>query len=217
MSEAAYYPVALDLRGRPCLVVGGGAIAEAKVRALVAAGARVTVVSPGLTEGLAALVAAGEVRHGRRPYRAGDVAGYALAFTATDDRAVTRRVADDARRHRVWVNAADDPAFCDFILPAVVRRGRLTVAVSTGGASPALASWIRRGLEARFGEVYAGLVEVVAAVRAEVRREPAPPTAAAWRRALDAVDLPALIETGRSTEAAARLRRELREVGAARD
>lgn len=217
MSAPGYYPVALDLRDRPCLVVGGGAVAEAKVRALVAAGARVMVVSPALTEGLASLVAVGEVRHERRPYRSSDIEGYALAFAATDDREVTRRVADDARRHGVWLNAADDPAFCDFILPAVLRRGRLTVAVSTGGASPALASWIRRELEARFGEAYAGLVEVVAAVRAEVRCEPAPPSADTWRRALDAVDLPALIETGRSTEAAVRLRRALREVGAARD
>ena len=217
MTDPTYYPVALDLRGRACLVVGGGVVAEAKVRALVAADARVTVVSPALSEGLVALVAAGEVRHERRSYRVGDVEGYALAFAATDDREVTCRVADDARRHGVWLNAADDPAFCDFILPAVVRRGRLTLAVSTGGASPALASWIRRGLEAHFGEAYARLVEVVAAVRREVRREPAPPDAAAWRRALDAVDVLGLIEAGRSTEAAARLRRQLREVEVARD
>lgn len=211
MTDATYYPVALDLRGRACLVVGGGAVAEAKVAALVSAGAHVTIVSPVLTDGLSALVHEGRVQHEPRAYLAGDVQAFALAFSATDDREVTRRVADDARRHGCWLNAADDPAFCDFILPAVVRRGRLTLAVSTGGASPALASWIRRGLETRFGEAYAQLVDIVAAIRNEVRRGAFPPDAATWQRALDAENLLSLIQAGRSTEAAARLRRRLRE------
>ncbi|HXH84952.1 MAG TPA: bifunctional precorrin-2 dehydrogenase/sirohydrochlorin ferrochelatase, partial [Candidatus Tectomicrobia bacterium] len=137
------YPVCLRLTGRPCVVIGGGAVAERKVDGLLAAGAAVTIVSPLVTPRLARWAADGWIRHVRRAYRVGDLRGHRLAFVATDDGAVTAAVAAEARARGVWVNAADEPAHCDFALPAVLRRGALAVAVGTGGASPALAAVVR--------------------------------------------------------------------------
>jgi len=133
------YPVMLDLGDVPVLVVGGGLVATRKAEGLVAAGARVTVVAPLVREELVAIAA--EVR--RRAYQPSDIDGHRLVMTATDDPEVNARVADDATRAGVWVNSADDPANCTFILPAVARRGPLVVSVSSGGASPALATHLR--------------------------------------------------------------------------
>jgi siroheme synthase-like protein len=155
---SAYYPVFLDLADRPCVVVGGGPVAEGKVAGLLAAGARVTVVSPTVTAPLAGWAAEGRVTHRARAYRAEDLDGQQVAFVATDDAAVTRAVAAEGRARGIWVNAADEPARCDFILPAVIRRGRLVVAVSTGGASPAAARAIREELEGYLTEDHAVLV-----------------------------------------------------------
>lgn len=133
------YPVFLDLQGVPVLVVGGGVIAYRKAGGLAQAGAVVTVVAPEVLPELAELVAHVLLR----PYRSADVAGFQLVITATNDPAVNAAVASDARVAQVWANSADDPQNCSFILPAVTRRGLVTVAVSTGGASPALAGTIR--------------------------------------------------------------------------
>jgi siroheme synthase-like protein len=205
---AGYYPVFLDLTDRPCLVVGGGPVAEGKVTGLLAAGARVTVVSPIVTERLAAWAAEDRITHVARPYRAGDLSGRQLAFTATDDPAVTAAVAADGRADGVWVNAADDPAHCDFILPAVIRRGRLAVAVSTGGASPAATRSIREELEGYLTTAHAALVELAAEARADLRRRGRSAPAARWRDALDA-RLRRLVAERRYREARARLRRSL--------
>jgi precorrin-2 dehydrogenase / sirohydrochlorin ferrochelatase len=133
------YPVVLDLTEVHVLMVGGGQIASRKVAGLLAAGARVTVVAPSVSAELVASVH--EVRD--RPYRSDDIAGHRLVMTATDDPAVNAQVASDARRAGVWVNSADDPDNCSFILPAVTRRGPVVVAVGTDGASPALARHLR--------------------------------------------------------------------------
>jgi siroheme synthase-like protein len=175
----------LALEGRRCLVVGGGPVAEGRVAALLAAGARVTVVSPTLTAALEDEARAGRIRHLARAYAAGDLAGHRLAIVATGRRDVDAQVAGDARAVGVWVNVADDPALCDFFLPSVLRRGRLVVAVSTGGASPALTRAVRRELEALVPAEYARLVEAVAEVRSELRARGAPATGAAWQAALD--------------------------------
>ena len=204
-----YYPVALDLRDRPCLVVGGGPVAEAKVEGLLEAGARVTVVSPALTRRLVSWAAEGRVAHRRGEYRASDLEGHQLVFSATDRREVTEAVATDARRRGLWVNAADDPKYCDFLLQSVLRRGRLQVAVSTGGASPALAGRVRRDLESYFTPEYEDLVELASEVRRELRAGGRRADAAAWRDALDA-DLRRLLVEGRRGEARARLLDRLR-------
>ena len=165
-----YFAAFLDLRGRRCLVVGGGSIAERKARALLDSGARLRVVSPVLTPALAALAAAGHIEHRARPFRPADVRGCALAIAATGRAAVDRAVATAARAGRVLVNAVDRPALCDVILPSVLQRGELQIAVSTGGRSPALAREIRRRLEPLFGDEYVALVEQAGRERAQDRR-----------------------------------------------
>lgn len=204
-----YYPVLLDLRDRLCLVVGGGPVAEGKVEGLLHVGARVSVVSPELTERLEAWARAGRIRHVAREYRRDDLEEHQLVFVATGDRTVTEVVSRDGRKRAVWVNAADDPVYCDFLLPAVVRRGRLLVAVSTSGASPALARAIREDLEGYFTEDYAPLVELVAEIRRELRGRPGAPAATAWRLALNP-ELRRLIADGRREEAKRLLTERLR-------
>ena len=205
---SGYYPVFLDLAQRRCLVVGGGPVAEGKVAGLLAAGARVTVVSPIVTERLAAWAAERRIVHAARPYRADDLDGRQLAFTATDDPAVTAAVSADGRARGVWVNAADDPAHCDFILPAVVRRGRLAVAISTGGASPAAARAIREELDGYLTTAHAALVELAAEARADLRRRGRSAPAARWRDALGA-PLRRLVAERRYREARVEISRNL--------
>jgi siroheme synthase-like protein len=190
------------------VVIGGGAVAERKVAALLDAGAVVTVVSPALSPGLAALVAAGRVAHVARGYASGDLIGAALAFAATDHGEINADVAHEGRLRGVWVNAADDPAYCDAILPALVRRGGVTVAVSTGGASPALARAVRERLESALPQAYAPLADIAADVRRELRAAGRRASADDWRAALDA-GLTALLDGASSGDAARVLRARL--------
>jgi precorrin-2 dehydrogenase/sirohydrochlorin ferrochelatase len=165
----AYFPVFLDLRGRRCLVVGGGAVAERKVQALVDCEADVVVVSLTATPGLAALAATGVVAYRERRFRRSDVRGCALVVAATGVAEVDRAVAASARRAGALVNVVDRAEACDFILPSVLRRGELQVAVSTGGRSPALAREIRQRLEPLFPADLAGVVERVGLERHRAR------------------------------------------------
>jgi precorrin-2 dehydrogenase/sirohydrochlorin ferrochelatase len=180
-----YYPIFLDLQGRPCLVIGGGTVAERKVEKLLEAGAEVTLISPSVTDQLHAWAEAEKICHKSREYQHGDLAPFQLAFAAADDAAVNAAVKREGEERGVWVNVADDPAHCDFILPSVLRRGDLVVAVATGGSSPALSRAIREELERYFTEDYAILSEIVAEVRRELRERgiSAPPEI--WGRALN--------------------------------
>lgn len=139
-----YFPALLKVKGEPCLLVGGGAAALQKARALRKAGARIRVVAPRIGAALARL--AEEVA--RRPFRRADVAGQTLVIAATDDPATQRRVFEACRARRIPVNVVDVPELCSFIVPAVFRRGPVTVAISTGGLSPSLAKALRLRLEA---------------------------------------------------------------------
>lgn len=192
-----YYAVLLDLTGRRCVMIGGGVIAERRVDALVTAGAHVIVISPRLTPALLALAGEGRIEHEPRRYREGDLAGADLAFVATDAGEVNAAVAREARERQVWINAADDPVRCTFILPALVRRGDLTVAVATGGSSPALARAIREELDAYLTDDYATLAAIAAEVRREIRASGRPVTAEAWRRALGPEVRRLIVERGR--------------------
>ena len=154
-----YFPAFLDLRGRRCLVVGGGEIGERKTRALLDCGARVTVVSLSFTPGLATLAEVGQIERRARALRRVDLHACALVIAATGDPRADEATAALARRCRVLVNVVDRRDHCDFIMPSVLRRGELQIAVSTGGRSPALARDIRRRLEDLFGPEYATLVE----------------------------------------------------------
>ena len=131
----SYYAVCLDMTGRFTVVIGGGTVAERKVQGLLDAGAAVTVISPHLTEQLVRWEKKERIEHVARSYRPGDLAGYELAFVATDDPEINAAVFHEGKVRGLWVNAADDPAHCDFILPSVLRRGELMIAVSTGGKS----------------------------------------------------------------------------------
>jgi siroheme synthase-like protein len=204
----ALFPLFVELAGRPCVVLGGGAVAERKVEGLLDAGAVVTVVSPALTPVLAALVRGGRVTHVARGYVAGDLAGASLAFAATDDGAINAAVAQEGRERGVWVNAADDPAHCDAILPAVVRRGAITVAIGTGGASPALARAVREKVELALPEAYGALAEIAGSLRRELREAGRRASAAAWQQALRD-GLTPLLEGADRDEAARRVRARL--------
>ena len=187
-----YFPLFFDLEGHRCLVVGGGPIGERKTRALRDCGARVTLVSPVVTNGLAVLAAAGRLEHRARTFRTSDVRGCRLVVAATggpDDRAVVAA----ARRRGVLVNAVDRPAWCDVIVPSVLQRGELQIAVSTGGRSPALARDIRRRLEPLFAPEFGEVVERAGRERADGLARAGTPKARveagerAARRALAAV------------------------------
>jgi siroheme synthase-like protein len=165
-----YLPIAVDLEGRACVVVGGGEVAAQKVDLLLRAGAKVTVIAPALADEIAAR-AAREPRLTieRRAYRDGDLAGAAIAFAATGSPAVQAAVASEAASRGVWLNAADDPERCTFLMPAIVERGPLAVAVGTGGASPALARRVRDEIAARVGMEYGEAAEYLGSLRRRFR------------------------------------------------
>ncbi|MBI3329226.1 MAG: bifunctional precorrin-2 dehydrogenase/sirohydrochlorin ferrochelatase [Nitrospinae bacterium] len=165
-----YYPIFLDLQGKRCLVVGGGEVATRKVQGLLEAGAEVSVVSPALTETLSMLAEWGAIQHAARAFQPGDVDGCALVIGATDQSAVNAAVCEAARRQGIWVNIVDTPDACDFIAPAVVRRGALQIAISTGGKSPTLAKQIRIQLEQLYGPEYAELLTWLGEQRKRIRR-----------------------------------------------
>jgi precorrin-2 dehydrogenase/sirohydrochlorin ferrochelatase len=195
--DGPQYPVLLDLAGRSCLVVGGGPVALGKVRGLLAVDARVTVVATDVLDELAALEGVTVVA---RAYEPGDLAGHRLAVTATDDPAVNHQVFLDGEAAGVWVNSADDPANCAFTLPAVVRRGPITLAVSTGGHSPALSKWLRDRLADELGPEYEVLLQLLAERREALRSEGIPTEGLSWQEALDSGMLD-LVREGRVAEA----------------
>lgn len=207
-TQAATYPVCLDLRGRQALVVGAGSVAARKIGGLLRAGATVTVVAPEAGEEVAALAEHRAVRWFQRAYRRGEVASYVVAITATDDPAVNAQVARDGDAAKVFVNSADDPDNCTFVLPAVMTRGDLQIAVSTNGRSPAFASWIRRRLEAQFTDAYAQALDVVAEVRAEARERYGTTEVDGWATAIDD-SLIEMVSAGRTDDARQHIRRVL--------
>lgn len=166
-----YYPVFLDIAGKPAVVIGGGNIAAQKVEGLLQAGADVTVISPKLSPELQQLVTGGLVTHVARAYEKGDLQGFALAFVATADRSVNAEVTAEAQERRVLVNAVDDPPNCDFIMPSIVRKGDIIVAISTSGGSPAMARKLREQMEEFFSEEDAELLALASEVRKELREK----------------------------------------------
>ncbi len=167
----AYYPLFADLHGRRCVVAGGGAIAQRKVTTLLQYGAEVTVVSPTLTARLSRLARDRRVRHVARRFRAGDVRGAWLVYAATNDETVNDAVFRAAARQRIFANVVDQPARCSFIAPAILRRGPLVIAVSTGGASPTVAKRLRDELDSLVGDEYAALVRLFGRLRDPARRQ----------------------------------------------
>ncbi len=159
------YLVNLVLDRRPAVVVGAGSIALRKVLGLLAAGARVSVIAPRACEEMRALASEGRIGLQDREYAPGDLAGAFLVIAATSDEEANARVSEEARSLNILVNVVDRPAVCTFTLPAVVRRGDLTLAVATEGRCPALARALREDLESKYGQEYAGLLDVLGRLR----------------------------------------------------
>jgi uroporphyrin-III C-methyltransferase/precorrin-2 dehydrogenase/sirohydrochlorin ferrochelatase len=174
-----------DLTGRRCLVVGGGAVAERKAFALLRCGAHLTIASPVLTRRLTQAVRRRRIRHIARSFQATDVRGMWLVCAATNDPQVNGRVFRTATQYRIFTNVVDQPLLCSFIAPAILRRGPLTIAISTGGASPSLAKRIRRDMERMVGDGYVPMLRLLASLRGEAKRTLS--TATARRRYFDRV------------------------------
>jgi siroheme synthase-like protein len=199
--------VFLDLRDRPCVVVGGDAAALAKVEGLIEAGARVTVVAPELEPGLAALAASGAILHRARGYRRGDLAGAFLALSVVRDPAVARPFFEEAEALGIPANVMDDIPHCSFIAPSIVRRGDLAVAISTSGRAPALAVRLRQRLERELGAEHGRFLELAGALR-EPLAEACPDFEERRRRWYRLVDSDVLDLLARGEEEKARRRIE---------
>lgn len=206
----AYYPIFVDVADKRVLVVGGGHVGEEKITGLLRAemAGRITVVAPRLLPALQQLHGEGKFEWWEREYRDGDMEGFDFVMVATDDGKINAEVAAEGKRRKIWVNAADDPRNCDFILPAVVRQGQIVLAASTGGASPALARRLREELTDYLSEDFAALADLLAEVRAELRARKVMPDAETWQRAIDG-QLRALLAQRRWGQARARLIRAL--------
>ncbi len=195
------YPIFLNISGRRCVVVGGGQVALRKVRALLEHKANVKVISPDLCAELGQLAESGEIHVLNREYRAGDLKGVFVAIVATNDSETNLKVAGEARSNAVLVNVVDDAENSSFILPSYLRRGDITIAVSTAGRSPALARKIRIKLEKDFGDEYASLALLIDEVRDEVKRQGMKLNGDAWQEALDLDLLSELVRRGNNEEA----------------
>ena len=187
----SYYPVFLNITDKRCVVFGGGQVAQRKVGVLLEHGAEVEVISPVLCPELTRMAESREIKATCREYREGDLRGAFVVIAATDDSEANLKVAGEARRNAVLVNVVDDAANSDFILPSLVRRGDITIAISTAGKSPALARKIRTRLEKVFGDEYASLALLIDEVRTEVKRQGIKVDGDAWQ---DAIDLDLLLE-----------------------
>ncbi len=199
-----YYPIFLQLQDRAVLVVGGGREAEHKVMNLLPTGARLTVVSPTLTPQLEAWRDEGRLEHVATPYERGMMRGFMFVMVADDDRSRNAEIFNEGRETGILVNSADDVPNCDFILPAVIRKGLITLAASTGGASPALARRLREELDAYLTEDMPALAELLAEVRTDLRARNINPDAETWQRAIDE-DLRVLLAQRRYRQAKGRL------------
>src|ERR1700712_112342 len=157
MLDTPFYVACLKLSGRRCVVVGGGEIGLEKVEGLLACDADVTLVAPAAVQELRALADEGSITWEQRAYEPGDIEGTFMVIACTDDTEINIRVFDDAERRAMLVNIVDVPPLCNFILPAIVRTGPLSIAISTAGASPALAKRMKRQVSELFGEEYADL------------------------------------------------------------
>lgn len=189
------YPASLVVAGQACLVVGAGRVAARKADELGACGAALTIVAPAISSECRAVAARHRARVLRRAYRPGEASGYRLVLSATGVRDVDRLVADDAARAGAWMNCASDAALCTFFVPAVHRDGRVSIAVSTGGASPTLAAWLRTRIATALGAGLGTLAELMAGARRRGQED-----RPGWRELLGG-PLPRLVREGRLDEA----------------
>jgi len=210
-SHANLYPAFLSLQGKVCAVVGGGGVAARKVRSLLATGASIVVISPQLHAELQALLSHSPIRSIASNYVTEHLEGAHLVFAATNDPEVNRRVAQDAHERGLWVNVADNPALSDFYVPATIHRNDLTVAISTGGSSPAFARYVRELLEQRLSEALGQALDMIAQARPLILTQPKEQQASLWE-SLFALHLEAIIETEGYPLARSRFEEWLRQI-----
>jgi precorrin-2 dehydrogenase len=205
-----YYPIFLNLKGKKCVVVGGGRVALRKVTALLDCGADIRVISPKPHAEISRLFKNKAIRLVRRNYEPGDLRGAVLSIAATHVKKINRKVAEEAKKNRILVNVVDDSEPSNFITPSFFRRGDLSVAVSTSGMSPALAKKIRAKLEKNMGMEYAYLLSLIAEIRSEIKKKGLRVSAKTWQESLDLDSLILFLKAGRHEEAKATLLGKLR-------
>ena len=205
-----YYPVFLDLQGKQCVVIGGGVAAEGKVAKLKDAGAKVTVVSPQATESIRAAAQVGELEWCARNYHPGDLAGAFLGIAATNVRSVNQQIFQEAQDLGVLLNVVDQPSQCTFIAPSIINRGPVTLAISTGGASPALARKLRQSLSTSPTLEWADLGGIMSQARSRIKSQGVAVDPQRWQCCLTP-DLLNLVKDGRNDDALAALLADLLE------
>jgi len=182
---ATYYPIYLNVCDRKCIVIGGGKVALRKVQILLEYGAKVSVVGSDICPELIELSSEGQIHTIIREYKDSDLENAFVAIAATDSDEINRRVAAEARTRSILINVVDDAEYSDFIVPSVMRRGHISIAVSTSGKSPALARKIRSQIEELIDDDYVTLVEIVAEVRKEIKQEGITVDSDSWQEALE--------------------------------
>jgi len=206
---STYYPIFLNIQGKKCVVVGGGEVAERKARALVEQGASVTVISARVSDGLTQLAEQGIIELSLRDYQPGDLENALIAIAATDDPKVNMDVVREGQERGVLTNVVDAPEHSDFIVPSLLRRGDVSIAVSTGGKSPALARRIRTELEQSLAPEYASLALLVSQVRQELKRDGIYVDGNAWQESLDLEPLLDMLKKGEFEQAKEKLLSDL--------
>ena len=197
---SAYYPAFLNIEGKRCVVIGGGAVAEGKIAKLRDAGAKITVVSPQVTDGIQTAVQQGHLEWQARKYQTGDLEGAFLGIATTDVRSVNEAISQEAEDLGVLLNVVDQPDQCSFIAPSIVNRGPVTVAISTGGASPALARKFREELTASRVLDWADLAGIMSQARKQIKKRGLALDPQRWQCCLTP-DLLQLAQEGREEEA----------------
>lgn len=195
MKPILYYPILLNLQGKRCVVVGGGRVALRKTKSLIDCGAKATVISPEPHPEIIELSKKKLIRLIRRGYKKEDLLNSNIAFACTDSKKANQKVAEDSKKRGILVNVADEPEHSDFILPSYFRRGSLTIAVSTGGLSPALARKIRKNLEKSFGKEYTSLVSLIGQVRSSLKEKGYKVNGKTWEKSIEIDQLLSLIKT----------------------
>jgi precorrin-2 dehydrogenase / sirohydrochlorin ferrochelatase len=208
-----YYPLFLNVNAMKCIVIGGGLVAMRKVQDLLEHCADITVVSPYICKGIDDLFAKGKIQVLKRKYQAGDLEGSYLAVVAAGDRSLNKKVVKEAKEKKVLLNIVDDPALSNFIVPSVVHRGDVSIAVSTGGKSPALARKIRARLESYFVEEYSALALLVNEVRTELKQKGIKLSGDAWQDALDLDTMIDFLKKGERSKARSLLLNSLNKTG----
>lgn len=171
MNNKFYYPVFLDLSGKRCVIIGGGRVAERKCSTLIKTGAKVVVISPEITRRLTKYKEKGLIRHIQRGYRSGDIRSAFMVIAATDSAGMNKTIAKDAVDGHKLLNVVDTPFLCNFITPSFFKRGLLTIAISTGGASPAIAKEIRKDIERIYGPEYSRYLKDMRDARSKAMKE----------------------------------------------